>query len=323
MKVSILGAGAYGIALSKILVDNGMDVMIWTKVQDEYDMLTLERCNNSALPSFKIDKNIKITMNMEDAIKDANVIFVATSIKFIKDVLLEAKKYYKKGQHICMACKGITEDDLSFGSEMAQNVLKSKRIAVISGGTFANDMVMDNLMGLVISSHNKSTCKIINKCIYQKNIKTMISSDVLGVELCGAVKNVIAIACGIMDGANYSESTKSMFFTIFLNELVEMIYYLGGSKGTILNYAGIGDLWLTSTSNNSRNYSLGLMIGNKQDKNKIDKYIKNFTVEGFYTLNSIYLLLKKKKYRVKFVDILYEILYKDGNIDLFLNYFDK
>ena len=323
MKVSILGAGAYGIALSKILVDNGMDVMIWTKVQDEYDMLTLERCNNSALPSFKIDKNIKITMNMEDAIKDANVIFVATSIKFIKDVLLEAKKYYKKGQHICMACKGITEDDLSFGSEMAQNVLKSKRIAVISGGTFANDMVMDNLMGLVISSHNKSTCKIINKCIYQKNIKTMISSDVLGVELCGAVKNVIAIACGIMDGANYSESTKSMFFTIFLNELVEMIYYLGGSKGTILNYAGIGDLWLTSTSNNSRNYSLGLMIGNKQDKNKIDKYIKNFTVEGFYTLNSIYLLLKKKKYRVKFFDILYEILYKDGNIDLFLNYFDK
>lgn len=323
MKVSILGAGAYGIALSKILVDNGMDVMIWTKVQDEYDMLTLERCNNSALPSFKIDKNIKITMNMEDAIKDANVIFVATSIKFIKDVLLEAKKYYKKGQHICMACKGITEDDLSFGSEMAQNVLKSKRIAVISGGTFANDMVMDNLMGLVISSHNKSTCKIINKCIYQKNIKTMISSDVLGVELCGAVKNVIAIACGIMDGANYSESTKSMFFTIFLNELVEMIYYLGGSKGTILNYAGIGDLWLTSTSNNSRNYTLGLMIGNKQDKNKIDKYIKNSTVEGFYTLNSIYLLLKKKKYRVKFVDILYEILYKDGNIDLFLNYFDK
>ena len=323
MKVSILGAGAYGIALSKILVDNGMDVMIWTKVQDEYDMLTLERCNNSALPSFKIDKNIKITMNMEDAIKDANVIFVATSIKFIKDVLLEAKKYYKKGQHICMACKGITEDDLSFGSEMAQNILKSKRIAVISGGTFANDMVMDNLMGLVISSHNKSTCKIINKCIYQKNIKTMISSDVLGVELCGAVKNVIAIACGIMDGANYSESTKSMFFTIFLNELVEMIYYLGGSKGTILNYAGIGDLWLTSTSNNSRNYTLGLMIGNKQDKNKIDKYIKNSTVEGFYTLNSIYLLLKKKKYRVKFVDILYEILYKDGNIDLFLNYFDK
>ena len=88
MKVSILGAGAYGIALSKILVDNGMDVMIWTKVQDEYDMLTLERCNNSALPSFKIDKIIKITMNMEDAIKDANVIFVATSIKFIKDVLL-------------------------------------------------------------------------------------------------------------------------------------------------------------------------------------------------------------------------------------------
>lgn len=323
MKVSILGAGAYGIALSKILVDNGMNVIIWTKVQDEYDMLTQEHCNNIALPSFKIDKSIKITMNMEEAIKDAKVIFVATSIKFIKDVLLEAKKYYKKGQHVCMACKGITEDDLSFGSEMAQNILKSKKIGVISGGTFANDMVMDNLMGLVISSHNKSTSKIINKCICNKYIKTMITSDVLGVELCGAIKNVIAIACGIMDGENYSESTKSMFFTIFLNELVEMIYYLGGYRGTILNYAGIGDLWLTCTSSSSRNYTLGLMIGNKQDKEKIDEYIKNSTVEGFYTLNSIYLLLKGKKYRVKFIDILYEILYKDGNIDLFLNYFDK
>lgn len=323
MKVSILGAGAYGIALSKILVDNGMNVIIWTKVQDEYDMLTQEHCNNIALPSFKIDKSIKITMNMEEAIKDAKVIFVATSIKFIKDVLLEAKKYYKKGQHVCMACKGITEDDLSFGSEMAQNILKSKKIGVISGGTFANDMVMDNLMGLVISSHNKSTSKIINKCICNKYIKTMITSDVLGVELCGAIKNVIAIACGIMDGENYSESTKSMFFTIFLNELVEMIYYLGGYRGTILNYAGIGDLWLTCTSSSSRNYTLGLMIGNKQDKKKIDEYIKNSTVEGFYTLNSIYLLLKRKKYRVKFIDILYEILYKDGNSDLFLNYFDK
>ena len=118
MKVSILGAGAYGIALSKILVDNGMNVIIWTKVQDEYDMLTQEHCNNIALPSFKIDKSIKITMNMEEAIKDAKVIFVANSIKFIKDVLKETKKYYKKGQHVCMACKGITEDDLSFGSEM-------------------------------------------------------------------------------------------------------------------------------------------------------------------------------------------------------------
>lgn len=323
MKVSILGAGAYGIALSKIFMDNGMDITIWTKVQDEYDMLMQEHCNKKTLPSFKIDKSIQITMNMADAIKDAKVIFVATSIKFVNDVLLEAKKYYKKGQHICMACKGITENNLSFGSEMAQNILKSKKIAVISGGTFANDMVMDNLMGLVISSHNKSTSKIINKCICNKHIKTMITSDVLGVELCGALKNVIAIACGIMDGANYSESTKSMFFTIFLNELVEMIYYLGGYKGTILNYAGIGDLWLTCTSNNSRNYTLGLMIGNKQSRKKIDEYIKNSTVEGFYTLNSIYLLLKRKKYGVKFIDILYEILYKDGNSDLFLNYFDK
>lgn len=323
MKVSILGAGAYGIALSKIFMDNGMDITIWTKVQDEYDMLMQEHCNKKTLPSFKIDKSIQITMNMEDAIKDAKVIFVATSIKFVKDVLLEVKKYYKKGQHICMACKGITENDLAFGSEMAQNILKSKKIGVISGGTFANDMVMDNLMGLVISSHNKSTSKIINKCICNKHIKTMITNDVLGVELCGALKNVIAIACGIMDGANYSESTKCMFFTIFLNELVEMIYYLGGYKGTILNYAGIGDLWLTCTSNNSRNYTLGLMIGNKQSRKKIDEYIKNSTVEGFYTLNSIYLLLKRKKYRVKFIDILYEILYKDGNSDLFLNYFDK
>ena len=274
MKVSILGAGAYGIALSKVFMDNGMDITIWTKVQDEYDMLMQEHCNKKTLPSFKIDKSIQITMNMEDAIKDAKVIFVATSIKFVNDVLLEAKKYYKKGQHICMACKGITENNLSFGSEMAQNILKSKKIAVISGGTFANDMVMDNLMGLVISSHNKSTSKVINKCICNKHIKTMITSDVLGVELCGALKNVIAIACGIMDGANYSESTKSMFFTIFLNELVEMIYYLGGYKGTILNYAGIGDLWLTCTSNNSRNYTLGLMIGNKQSRKKIDEYIK-------------------------------------------------
>ena len=126
----------------------------------------------------------------------------------------------------------------------------------------------------------------------------------------GAIKNIIAIASGIIDGMEFPESTKCTFITKALNDVMNLIYYYGGNKKTILSYAGIGDLLLTCNSKKSRNYTLGYLIGSGKSQNEIDEYINNTTIEGLYTLKSIYDLIKSKGDNVLIINIIYDIVYK-------------
>ena len=138
------------------------------------------------------------------------------------------------------------------------------------------------------------------------------SNDLIGVELCGSIKNVIAIAAGILEGLGYVESTRSFLITESLHDIKSLIHGLGGTKKTILSYAGVGDLLLTATSKKSRNYSFGLLIGQKK-LDEAKEYLENTTVEGYYTLKSIYTLIKRKKIKMPIIDLIYKIILKDEN----------
>jgi glycerol-3-phosphate dehydrogenase (NAD(P)+) len=150
-----------------------------------------------------------------------------------------------------------------------------------------------------------------------------VSSDIFGVEMYGAIKNVIAIAGGIIDGMGYPESTKCMFITKSLNDIVDLIYEMGGNKKTILTYAGIGDLLLTWNSLKSRYYSFGKMIGEGKDKKIIDEYVENTTIEGLYTLKSIYDLIHRKKIKMPIINIIYDIVYNHKDTKLLEDYLRK
>ena len=140
------------------------------------------------------------------------------------------------------------------------------------------------------------------------NIKLRETRDVIGIEICGSIKNVIAIASGILNGLGYPESTEAMFITESLHDIKNLIKALGGSKKTILSYAGFGDLLLTCTSYKSRNFTFGHIIGKREDK---EDYIKNNTIEGLYTLKSIYKLIKNKNVDMPIIDLIYDIVFKD------------
>lgn len=323
MNITILGTGAYGLALSSMFLMNNCNITMWTKHEEEKKLLDTDRCNKKVLPSYQISENIKITTDMKDAIKDANVIVIAIPVKFVRDTILEFKKYYRKSQHICIASKGIEQDSCLFIANIIKRHIKTKKLCVISGGTFAVDMVQGVPIGLTLASKNNSTIKIMQKTLANKNLKLQVSSDIFGVEMYGAIKNVIAIASGMIDGMNYPESTKCMFITKALNDVMNLIYYLGGNKKTILTYAGIGDLLLTCTSTKSRNYSLGKMIGEKRSKSEIDDYIRNTTIEGLYTLKSIYDLIHLKGNNLPIIEILYDIVYNNGDIKKLENYLIK
>ena len=320
MKITILGPGAYELALLKMFKNNNCHVTLWTKVENEYDMLNNNRCNTKVFPNYVIPDDVYVTMDINEAIKDSKLIVIAVSIKYINSIIKELAPYYHN-QHICIATKGIDNNTMHLPYMLINNILKTNKISVIGGGTFASDMLNDNIMGLTVASKNKETLKIVKKVLESDTLKINLSTDLLGVEIFGATKNIIAIGCGIIEGLNYSESTKSMFITKCFNEIINIIYKLGGNKSTSLTYAGIGDLFLTCTSTKSRNYTYGLLIG-KQDK-EINNYIDNNTIEGRYTLDVFYKLLKSKKIKSDLIDIIYEIVYNNKEAKSIINYLKK
>ena len=321
MNITILGTGAYGIALSSMFTKNECHITMWTKIEKEYQNLIKHRCNEKALPGYRIDKDIKFTMNMEEAIKNANIIVIAIPIQFIKDTVIEVKKYFNKNQHICIASKGILNDGQALPHKIVRKILHTKNISVISGPTFAIDMVNNALMGLVVAGKNEKTNKLIKKYLANDTLIVNISNDIDGVELCGAIKNIMAISCGIIDGMNYPESTKCMLFTKCFYEMMELIYSLGGNKASAITYAGIGDLLLTCTSYKSRNYTYGKLLG--EHSNKITDYVNNTTIEGRYTLKVLYDILKKKKIKYQIINTMYLIVYKDADSMLLIDYLKK
>ena len=229
MKITILGPGAYGLALLKMFKNNNCHVTLWTKVENEYDMLNNNRCNTKVFPNYVIPDDVYVTMDINEAIKDSRLIVIAVSIKYINSIIKELAPYYHN-QHICIATKGIDNNTMHLPYMLINNILKTNKISVIGGGTFASDMLNDNIMGLTVASKNKETLKIVKKVLESDTLKINLSTDLLGVEIFGATKNIIAIGCGIIEGLNYSESTKSMFITKCFNEIINCFSCLKGNN---------------------------------------------------------------------------------------------
>lgn len=318
--IAILGTGSYGIGLAKRLVDNDCNVTMWTSVKDEYEMLIRDRVNKVYLPDYYIDNRILIKDNLEETIKEAQIIFIAIPVKYVMNTIKELKKYYQKNQIIVVACKGIIQDSLSFVSYLIKNELNCKNIAVISGGTFAIDMIKDDYLALTVASKKKKIANLVKSTLENKYLSMDITNDVFGVEMYGAIKNVMAITLEIANGYGYCESTKSLLITKFINDTSKMIEDFSGNKMTMFTYAGIGDIWLTATSPTSRNYAFGNLVGKKSSQQEINDYLKNTTVEGYYTLKSLYELFKKNNYKMEIIDILYSIIYDNKDISLLEEY---
>lgn len=306
MKIGLFGTGAYGMALSSILIDNNCEVTMWTKFEEEKNNLEKTRMNEQYIPNFKLDKSIKITTSVEECIKDKDLLIIAIPAAFVTDLCVSMAPYIKDN-HIIIATKGIEQDTGLFISEIVEDKLDTKNVAVISGPSFAIDIVSKLPSGLSIASKKSETIKLGKKAFQTNYIRLEETTDVIGVEICGAIKNVIALASGILEGLKANESTKAMFITDAMHDMEKILDSFGYDRKTVLSYAGIGDLLLTCTSTKSRNFSFGKLLGEKPGKVKIEEFIKNNTIEGYYTLESIYKLLKDKKVVIPIIDLIYEI----------------
>ncbi|MBQ9018759.1 MAG: NAD(P)H-dependent glycerol-3-phosphate dehydrogenase [Bacilli bacterium] len=319
MKVGLFGTGAYGLALSSILTNNNCEVVMWTKFQEEKELLESNRGNNQYIPNYKLPNNVIITTSVEECIKDKDLLIIAIPAAFV-DSLCNEMKSYINNNHILIATKGIEQGTGLFMDQLVSKYLNTSNVAVISGPSFAIDLVTGMPAGLSIASKSAETITIVKNALQNNYIKLRDTNDITGIEICGSIKNVIALAAGMLDGLKANDSTKAMFITEAMHDMEEILDAFECNKRTVLSYAGIGDLILTCTSTKSRNFSFGKLIGEKPDRIKIEEYLKNKTVEGYYTLESIYQLLKDKEVTIPIIDLIYEIVVKGKDPELLLEF---
>ena len=318
MKIAVLGAGAYGCALAQILNENKNEVHIWTPFENEVNELTKTN-TTPKLPGIKINSNINITTDLNNALNNVDLIVIAIPTAFLSNSIKKIKKYYQNTP-ICIATKGIEQDTHLFVYDVVKNILKTDKIAVISGPSFAIDIANNYPVGLTIACQDKETIEITTHALTNNHFKLRKSYDIIGTELCGSVKNIIAIAAGILAGLNMPESTSAMLITESLHDIKALIKGLGGDGSTVLSYAGFGDLLLTATSPKSRNYSFGYLIGKGATKEEIDNYIKNTTIEGLYTLKSISELVEGKDVDIPIINLMEQIIYQNKNPQKLINF---
>lgn len=312
MKITMIGTGVYGLALALMLAKKEKhNITMWTeneKVAEEFNSTgKLE----SILKDIEIPKNINVTASIKEAMKDTKMIFITSAAKYVKEICKAIKPYYKSSIPICIASKGIEENTTMLLSNVVKENLNTKKIANISGPTFAVDLARNEPSALAIAGINKIALKTIKKALENDTLKLRESSDILGIQICGSIKNIIAIAAGILKGLGYTESTQAFLINESIHDIKYLIKCLGGNPKTILSFAGIGDLLLTCTSTKSRNFSFGYVIGSTKDKQEIEKFLKNNTVEGYYTLESMYRLIKKNKIKLPIIDLIYDIVMND------------
>jgi len=320
MKIALIGTGAYGVAMASMLNKKNKNLIMWTESQVLYDRYKKEGCIKDVIPGISLPKNIKLTMDYEKAVKDAEIVFIMSTAGFVGSICENIKPYITKKTTVCIASKGIENTTCSFLSDIAKEKLKIRNIAIISGPSFAIDMVQNNPVGLSLASKSKKAIKLIKTVIENDTLKLRETNDLIGIQICGSVKNIIAIAAGMLDGMGYPESTQCFLINESLHDIKELITAIGGSPKSILSFAGVGDLLLTCTSTKSRNFSFGRIIGAGATKEEKEEHLKHNTVEGYYTLKTIYKLIKTNKIKIPIIDMIYKIVMKDENPEILIKF---
>ncbi len=307
-KIVVFGAGAWGSALAKIISQNIEEVFIYSKNPETVREINHEHKNFAKLGDISLPTNIKAIDNFED-VKDINTCVIAIPVRFL-DSFVKMIKNQTFLQNFIICSKGIENEKLKFPSDICKQYFPNANIAILSGPNFAKEIVYEKFAKTLIASKNNEFLSSAKKIFDTKFFKTEISNDVVGVEVCGAVKNVIAIALGIAKGLELGENFMATLFVFSLNEINNLIKSLGGNIDSTYSLAGIGDLILTSYSLTSRNTKFGFELAKNQQMLDLD----NIVVEGYYTAKSIYKISQSLKIQMPLCHYVYKVLYLKEDI---------
>jgi glycerol-3-phosphate dehydrogenase (NAD(P)+) len=316
-KIGILGAGAWGIALGLVLHNNGHDVTLWTCVEKEAQMLRQEREHKTSLPGIQIPEDIHLTMELSAAVADMDLVVFAVASRFTRETAAKLKGLVLPHQKLLNVAKGIEEETLMTLSEIIEEELPGTDVSVLSGPSHAEEVGRGLPTTVVVASHTKETALYLQELFMNEVFRVYTSPDIKGVELGGALKNVIALAAGIADGAGCGDNTKAALITRGIAEISRLGTRMGGNIHTFHGLTGIGDLIVTCASMHSRNRRAGILIGQGKSMDEAMKEV-NAVVEGVYSAKAAHKLAQKYQVSMPIVEQVNAVLFDEKEVKLAL-----
>jgi len=290
-KIGVIGGGAWGTALAQVLASGGRDVLIWARETDVVAAINVKHENPTFLPGITLDKSLKATEDIHEA-ASRDIVLLVTPAQHMRITLQTIKDDVSHGNTLVLCSKGIELDTGKLLSRVVEEELPGTPVAILTGPTFAREIASGMPGAATIGVEDEDLGKELQRALGVKGFRPYISTDIIGVQLGGAIKNVIAIACGIVHGRNMGDSARAALLTRGVAEIARLGTAMGAQKETLLGMCGIGDLMLTASSMQSRNYSLGSALG----KGKTLKDIlgsRNAVTEGVHTAGSTLALAKR------------------------------
>ena len=283
MNIGVLGAGTWGVALARMLCLDKKNVTVWSAIESEIDSLDKTRIHPN-LPGMKIPSEIVFTKNLKETCREKEIVLIAVPSVFVRDVASKAKEYIDKETVVVCVAKGFEKDTLKTMTEIiADEIGNEKRIVALSGPTHAEEVANDLPTTIVSACADENNAKKIQDVFSNTCMRVYTNPDVKGVEICGALKNIIALACGISNGLGYGDNAKAAIITRGAAEIARLGVAMGCNIRTFYGLAGIGDLIVTGTSVHSRNNKAGVLIGKGFSPDEAIKQV-GMVVEGMHAI---------------------------------------
>lgn len=310
--VTFLGGGSFGTALGILLANKGNKVSIYDRDKSVVDDININRKNDKYIKELKIPKSVTAYNNLDEALEDTKYVVLAVPSHVIRTASKSLKGKIDKDVIVVSIAKGIEEGTNLRLSEVIEEELPNNKVVILSGPSHAEEVAFDIPTTVVVSSKDEKASNEVQDLFMTKEFRVYTNDDLVGVEIGGAVKNIIALAAGVCDGIGYGDNSKAALMTRGMAEIVRIGIKLGGKPETFLGLTGMGDLIVTCTSLHSRNRRAGYLIGQGET---VDEAIKDvgMVVEGIKACRAFYELKEKLDIEMPITDVLYKVLFKNKN----------
>jgi len=309
LNISVVGSGTWGCALCAILAEKGNNVTLWSYFKEESEELRISGGRVKNLPDFVMPQNVTYTSDLEEASKDKDVIVMVTPSAAIGKTAENMKDFVKDGAIVVCASKGFDGKTQKTLTETIKDNIPQANVAALSGPSHAEEVARRMPTTLVAASEDKNTAEIIQELFMTEYLRIYTNDDILGVEIGGALKNIIALCAGISDGLGLGDNAKAALMTRGMAEIARLGIAMGAKISTFSGLSGMGDLIVTCTSMHSRNRRAGILIGQGKTVDEATKEV-NMVVEGIYAAKEAYKLSKKYNVEMPIVNEVYSVLFE-------------
>ena len=312
-KVAVLGGGSFGTVLANLAASNGYKVSLWVRDSEQALRINSEGANTSYHPELKLSENILASENLNEVVKDAAVVFIATPSIVFEQIVNRLSQSIEDDAYLISCTKGILDNPFRLLSEVILSKMKNS-VGVLSGPNLAKEIAENKVAGTVIASDNEELLDVVKSILSSKTFKIFSSNDIKGVELAGSLKNIYAIICGMAESLNVGENAIGLILTRSMAEMSRFSVAKGANPVTFLGLSGMGDLVATCMSNLSRNYQLGLNLGKGMTLLQAKVQVGQ-VAEGIRTLEVIRNESKRLDIKMPLVESMYNIIKKNASPD--------